>query len=67
MLRRSGVDLVRGACFDVDRTRAEVFAQGSGSHVVESEQEVIDSSDLVYICTWTGEHQRLVSMCIAAG
>jgi predicted dehydrogenase len=67
MLRRSGVDIVRGACYDVDRARAEVFAQGSGSHVVNSEQEVIDSSDLVYICTWTGEHQRLVSMCIAAG
>jgi predicted dehydrogenase len=67
MLRRSGVDIVRGGCFDVDRARAEAFAQGSGSQVMDCEQDVIDSSDLVYICTWTGEHQRLVSMCIAAG
>ena len=67
MLRRSGVDMVRGGCFDIDRTRAETFAQASGSSVMNSEQEVIDSSDVVYICTWTSEHERLVSMCIAAG
>lgn len=67
MLRRSGVNIVRGGCFDIDRTRAENFAQASGSTVMNSEQEVIDTSDVVYICTWTSEHQRLVSMCIAAG
>lgn len=67
MLRRSGVQIVRGSCYDIDIKRAEIFAQGSGSTVVDSEQSVIDSSDLVYICTWTSEHQRLVSMCISAG
>lgn len=67
MLRRSGVDMVRGGCFDIDRTRAETFAQASGSTVMNSEQDVIDASDVVYICTWTSEHQRLVSMCIDAG
>ena len=67
MLRRSGVDMVRGGCFDIDRTRAEKFAQASGSTVMNSEQEVIDTSDMVYICTWTSEHARIVSMCIAAG
>ena len=67
MLRRSGVEMVRGGCFDIDRGRAETFAQASGSTVMNSEQEVIDASDVVYICTWTSEHQRLVSMCIAAG
>jgi predicted dehydrogenase len=67
MLKRSGVAMVRGGCFDVDAARAETFAQGSGSTVMNSEEEVINSSDVVYICTWTSEHQRLVEMCIAAG
>ena len=41
--------------------------RSSGSTVVGSEQEVVDNSDIVYICTWTSEHARLVDMCIAAG
>ena len=67
MLRRSGVEMIRGGCYDIDTARAEVFAQGSGSAVMNSEAEVIASSDIIYICTWTNEHQRLVDMCIAAG
>ena len=67
MLRRSGVGMVRGGCFDIDPERAEKFAQGSGSTVMSSEQQVIDTSDIVYVCTWTSEHERLVGMCIAAG
>lgn len=59
--------MVRGGCFDIDRSRAETFAQASGSTVMNSEQEVIDASGVVYICTWTSEHERLVSMCIEAG
>lgn len=34
---------------------------------MSSADEVIASSDLVYICTWTSEHQPLVNKCIAAG
>ena len=67
MLKRSGVAMVRGGCYDIDAARAETFAQGSGSTVMHSEDEVINNSDVVYICTWTSEHQRLVEMCIAAG
>lgn len=67
MLKRSGVAIVRGGCYDIDAARAEIFAQGSGSTVMHSEEEVINSSDVIYICTWTSEHQRLVDMCIAAG
>ena len=58
--------MTRGGCFDVDITRAEKFAAASGHQVMSSEQEVIASSDIIYICTWTSEHQRLVEMCIAA-
>lgn len=67
MLRRSGVDMVRGGCFDIDTARAEAFARASGSTVMKSADDVISSSDLVYICTWTSEHQHLVDKCIAAG
>lgn len=66
MLKISGVQLVRGGCFDIDADRCAAFAAASGSSVMQSEQEVIDTSDVVYICTWTNEHQRLVDLCIAA-
>jgi predicted dehydrogenase len=35
--------------------------------VMQSADEVIATSDLVYICTWTSEHQQLVEKCLAAG
>ena len=59
--------MTRGGCFDIDTERSEVFAQASGSTVMTSADEVIASSDMVYICTWTSEHQSLVEKCIAAG
>ncbi len=67
MLKISGVPMTRGGCFDIDLERAAVFAQASGSTVMASADEVIASSDMVYICTWTSEHQHLVEKCIAAG
>ena len=59
--------MTRGGCFDIDAERAAAFAQASGSTVMASADEVIASSDMVYICTWTSEHQSLVEKCIAAG
>lgn len=67
MLKRSGVDMVRGGCFDIDSERVQAFAQASGSTVMSSADEVIATSDMVYICTWTSEHQHLVGACVAAG
>lgn len=67
MLKRSGVSMIRGGCFDIDPERSAVFAQASGSTVMASADEVIATSDLVYICTWTNAHQQLVEACIAAG
>jgi predicted dehydrogenase len=67
MLKISGVPMTRGGCFDIDAERSAVFAQASGSTVMASADEVIASSDMVYICTWTSEHQPLVEKCIAAG
>jgi len=66
MLRRSGVEIDRGPCFDIDTTRAETFARASGAQVAGSAEEVVEGSDLVYITTWTSEHERLVDLCIAA-
>jgi predicted dehydrogenase len=66
MLKISGVPMTRGGCFDIDSERAAAFAQASGSTVMASADEVIASSDMVYICTWTSEHQSLVEKCIAA-
>lgn len=67
MLRRSGVEIARGPCFDIDPDRADAFAKASGSVIASSDNEVIERSDLVYITTWTSEHARLVDRCIAAG
>ena len=59
--------MVRGGCFDIDIDRAHTFAAASGSTVMHSADEVIADSDIVYICTWTSEHHRLVNLCVEAG
>ena len=66
MLKISGVPMTRGGCFDIDAERSAAFAQASGSTVMASADEVIATSDMVYICTWTSEHQSLVEKCVAA-
>ena len=66
-LRGSGAPVVRAWVYDPDRERAEAFAAASGHHVVDSEDEVIEHSDVVYICTWTSEHPRQLAKAVAAG
>jgi len=53
--------------YDTDPSRARAFAEASGAKVALSEQEVLDGSDAVYICTWTSEHRRLVEAAAASG
>ncbi len=60
-LRRSGIDIERAGCYDPDRARAEAFAAASGHTICDSEAELLDSCDAVYITTWTSEHPRLVT------
>jgi myo-inositol 2-dehydrogenase/D-chiro-inositol 1-dehydrogenase len=67
MLRRSGEEFVRAGVYDPDPARAEAFARASGSTVCASEEEVLDSCDAVYICTWTSEHPRLVDAAVERG
>lgn len=66
-LRRSGESFERAGVYDLDRERAEAFAAASGSHICGSEEEVLDSCDAVYVCTWTSEHPRLVAAAAGRG
>ncbi len=59
-LHVSGADVTWAGVYDPDPERAEQFALASGAAVCRSEDEVLDSCDVVYVCTWTAEHPRLV-------
>jgi predicted dehydrogenase len=60
-------EIERTGVFDVDSARAASFAAASGHLVMSSPQEVIDSSDVVYICTWTSEHLEMVRKIAQSG
>jgi predicted dehydrogenase len=70
-LRRSGAEetygVVRAGVYDPDRPRAEAFAAATGHQVCDSEAEVLDGCDAVYVCTWTNEHPRLVDEAVRRG
>ncbi len=66
-LRRCGSDIRRAGVFDPDTRRAADFASASGHTAMADEDEVLDSCDAVYICTWTSEHLRLVDKAAARG
>jgi predicted dehydrogenase len=67
MLKGSGEQVERAGVFDPDRSRAEAFATAAGGWPAASEDEVLDSCDAVYVCTWTSEHRRLVEAAAARG
>ena len=67
MLRASGEAFERAGVFDPDPARTEAFAQASGAHACASEEEVLDTCDAVYVCTWTSEHPRLVDAAVGRG
>jgi len=66
-LRRCGAPVVRAGVYDTDAQRAAAFAAASGHTVMAGEDEVIDSCDAVYVCTWTSEHLRQVEKAAARG
>jgi len=75
-LRRSGIEApptsgwpgtVRAGVYDPDGERASAFAAASGHTVCADEDEVLDTCDAVYVCTWTSEHPRLVAKAVARG
>ena len=65
-LREGSIDIVRGGVFDIVPERADDFARASGATTMDSAEQVVATSDLVYICTWTNAHADLVAMCIDA-
>jgi predicted dehydrogenase/GNAT superfamily N-acetyltransferase len=67
MLRKSGLDIERAGVYDPDSERMHAFAQASGHRAYSSEDDVLDSCDAVYICTWTSEHPRLVAAAAQRG
>lgn len=66
-LFESGEDVAFAGVHDPDRARADAFAAGWGATACATEDEVLDHCDAVYVCTWTSEHQRLVSAVAARG
>lgn len=66
-LDASGEAFERAGVYDPDRHRAEAFAAASGSPACASEDELLDRSDAVYVCTWTAEHPRLVRAAAERG
>jgi predicted dehydrogenase len=67
MLRASGADVTWSGVYDPDVERRDAFADATGAKRCESEQDVVDGCDALYVCTWTSEHRRLVEMAVAAG
>ncbi len=59
-LYRSSQPSTFAGVYDPDPARAAEFAAGWGATECGSEDEVLDSCDAVYVCTWTSEHARLV-------
>ena len=57
----------RAGVFDPDRSRARRFADASGHTVALSVDEVLDTCDAVYVCTWTSEHLTLVEAAARRG
>ena len=63
-LHVSDADVRWAGVFDPDPERAEDFARASGSTVCETEEQVLDGCDAIYVCTWTAEHPRLVAAAV---
>lgn len=67
MLHTSGADAEIALVHDPDPAKAERFAAASGAEIATSTDQVVDSVDAVYVCTWTAEHPRLVAQAASAG
>jgi predicted dehydrogenase len=66
-LRQAEAPVVWAGVHDPDHARAESFAARTGAVVCDSEDEVIEGCDAVYVCTWTSEHLRLVEAAAGRG
>jgi predicted dehydrogenase len=67
MLHTSAADAEIAVVHDPDRAKGEAFAAASGAERVDTEEELFDRVDAVYVCTWTSEHPRLVAEAARRG
>lgn len=67
MLRGARDTIERAGVHDPDESRARAFAAASGHTWCATEEDVLDSCDVVYVCTWTSEHPRLVADAVDRG
>ncbi len=67
LLDGSGRRFVRAGVYDPNPGRAERFSSSTATPLCASEEEVLERSDAVYVCTWTCEHPRLVEDAAARG
>lgn len=65
-LKHTTVDRKIVAVHDLDRDRAQAFADRVGAEVA-GEDEVLDRVDAVFVTTWTSEHARLVDEAASRG
>ena len=66
-LQSGDADVIWSGVYDVERQRAETFSLATGAPVRDSEDEVLDNCDAVYVCTWTSEHRHCVEAAAARG
>ncbi len=65
---RHGINAAYDAVCDLDRARAEAFADIAGCSLVTTDANaVLDACDVVYICTETAAHGDLVAGAVARG
>jgi predicted dehydrogenase len=55
------------AVHDPDPERARGFAAAEGAVVAASVAEVLERSEVVFVCTWTSAHREVVEAVAAAG
>src|SRR5262249_28961600 len=64
---RDDLEVTWSGVFDPSPERASQFGLSSGAPVCDSEEAVLDGCDVVYVCTWTAEHRRLVEAACERG
>ena len=65
-LKHTAADHRIVAVHDLDAERARVFADRVGADVV-TEAELFDRADVLFVTTWTSEHERLVAAAAERG
>ena len=67
MLSNCGEPHQLTAAYDPESSRCSSFAGKWNVPVANSEDEVIERSDAIFVCTWTRDHKRLVENIVRHG